>query len=77
MTEFRMESVSNSPVDTVGCRYNAVQYNTILYIPLQWLGKNTNQSLIIKKCTTYFALTGEPWGNQHIIRLRAGENDPS
>ena len=49
MTVFRLESLSTSPVVTVGFRYNAVQYNKILYISLQGLVKNTNLSLNIQK----------------------------
>ena len=30
---------------TVDCRYNAVQYNVILYTSLRWLGHNMDVSL--------------------------------
>ena len=37
----------NIQQNTVGCLYNAVQYNMILHTSLQWLRPNINQSLSI------------------------------
>ena len=46
--------------NTVGCRYNAVHYNTILHTSLQEGRQDINESLDPQK--TPHTLTGELWG---------------
>ena len=37
--------IRNEEINTVECRYNAVQYNKILHTALQWRGQNINRRL--------------------------------
>ena len=46
---------------TMECRYNAVEYNTITHIPLQWLRQNINQCLHSQKTPHILSFRGELW----------------
>ena len=56
-----MASAPTLSPDTVKCRYNAVQYNTIFHRALHWLKLNINQCQITNY-TPYLALTSQLWG---------------
>ena len=46
---------------TVECRYNAVEYNTIMHTPLHWLRQNINQCLHSQKTPHILSFRGELW----------------
>ena len=53
--------------NTVNCRYNAVQYNTMLPTSLQCLWQSINQSLNAQNTSHTSPLTGEVWN--YFVRI--------
>ena len=62
--------MATKTVNTVECRYSAVQYNMIFHTPLHWLTQNINPNLDSQKT---LHVTGEPWS---VYCEEFGENWP-
>ena len=65
VSELNIKSITWANLHTVGCWYNMVRYNMILYTTLQWVLEEHKPKIFLIKDTPYLQPMGDLWDVAH------------